>query len=87
MGKIWVELPYNYDQEDLKSFLADHNIEHIKGRKTLWFVQSGDAFRFSNGVVARVMETTRNEVGEPYALLANKKFSDVALSNFIYKNV
>ena len=90
MGAIAIELPYNYDDEDVVEFFEYHQAKHLpaKNRTHLtWIVKTNDGVRLKNGVVCRVVDTVRNEVGEPFMVIANKKFTEDELNNLWYRPV
>ena len=74
MSALTLELPYNYDNTDLNIWLTNRRLELIKGKNnTFSHVQRGDGIKAANGMVARVVETLSNEVGEPFIVIANNK--------------
>lgn len=79
MASIWIELPYGYDANDIKQFLTDHKLTHLKSHGEYW-VRVGDALKSDKGVIARVMEAKRNEVGEPHICIANKNLTKEELT-------
>lgn len=83
MATSWIELPYQYDEKDLKQWFTIHNLTHLKKHGD-WNVKVGDAIRNKSGLIARVMDKKRNEVGEPHILIANKNLSSGQMSLFIH---
>jgi hypothetical protein len=89
MGKVWIELPYQGDAEDLQKFFEALEITHFrkdhKESDEIRYIKVGDGVRFKNGLVARVMEYKCNEVGEPHILVANKNTTDNRLYKLVYE--
>lgn len=87
MGKLVIELPYNYDEVDINSFFMEHNWNLLKSqRNESYWIKIGDAIKASNGVIAAVVATLKNEVQEPFIVIANKKFSSEELYEIFYSN-
>jgi len=74
MAKLLLELPYSYCKEDIAEWLSDRSLVHLKSHGNHW-ITTGDALKSSKGVIARVVDTCRNEVGEPFITIANNKLS------------
>lgn len=76
MSAITLELPYNYTTNELNTWLKYKKLTLLKGKSNKYsHVQVGDALKSQNGAICRVVQTLRNEVGEPFIVIANNKLS------------
>ena len=77
MACISIELPYQYDRDDLYDWLKTYGLSLIKkkGNTMSQYIQTGDGLKSSKNVIARVVETKHNEVGEPFIFIANNKLT------------
>jgi hypothetical protein len=76
MASLLIELPYSYSKEEIATWLADRKLVHMPGNRHFGhYICTGDALRAHNGTIARVVDTCRNEVGEPFIRIANNKLS------------
>ena len=76
MSKFIFSLPFNFDKDEWNKVLADLNAKLLKSKTNKeWFPQAGDALRFENGIVVRIMDRVTNEVGEPFLIVANNHIS------------
>jgi len=75
MAKLTFELSWNYDEAEYLKLLQDNNLAHLKSHGSR-FIKTGDAFKSSKGVIARVVDTFPNYENLSYDItIANNKLS------------
>lgn len=75
MSKYVVELGWNYDDDEYRQFLLDHDVVHLKSHGDRWF-KVGDALRSRKGVIARVVDRFANRENLSIDItIANNKLS------------
>jgi hypothetical protein len=74
MAKLTIELPYSYTEANITEWLESNKLTHLKTHRQ-YLIRTGDALKSSKGIIARVVWDGRNEVSEPYIVIANNKLS------------